>query len=56
MLVPGLPILSYTLAVEDPALVVVLFFGALGLLALTIVSGLARDAGRHTVTVNAIAR
>lgn len=56
MLVPELPILSYTLGVEDPALVVVLFFGALGLLALTIVSGLARDAGRHTVTVNTIAR
>lgn len=56
MLVPGLPVLSYTLGVEDPALVVVLFFSALGLLALTIVSGLARDAGRHTVTVHTIAR
>lgn len=55
-LVPGLPILSYTFGVEDSALVVVLFFSALGLLALTIVSGLARDAGRHTVTVNTIAR
>ncbi len=55
MLVPGLPILSYTLGVQDPALVVVLFFIAMGLLALTIASGLARDAGRHTVTVNTIA-
>lgn len=54
MLVPGLPVLSYTLGVEDPALVVVLFFSALGLLALTIVSGLARDAGRHTVTEHTV--
>jgi hypothetical protein len=45
LLVPGLPILSYTLGVEDPALVGALFVAALGLLALTIVAALARDAG-----------
>ncbi len=55
MLVPGLPILSYTLGVEDSALVVVLFFSAMGLLALTIVSGLARDAERRTVAASAVA-
>jgi hypothetical protein len=51
-----LPILSYTLAMEDPARVVVLFFIAMGLLALTIVSGLARDSGRRTVTADTLAR
>lgn len=56
MLVPGLPILNYTLGVEDPALVVALFFSAMGLLALTIVSGLARDVERHAVTARAVAR
>lgn len=56
MLVPGLPILSYTLGVKDPALVVVLTFSAFGLLALAVVSGLARDAGRHAVTAGTIVR
>lgn len=56
LLVPGLPILSYTLGVEDPALVGVLFLAALGLLALSIVAALARDAGRHTITATSIAR
>lgn len=55
-LVPGLPIASYTLGVEDPALVMVLIFSALGLLALTVVSALARDAEQHTVTANTVAR
>jgi hypothetical protein len=56
MLVPGLPILSYTLGVENPAMVMVLFFIAMGLLALAIVSGRAHDAERRTVTAHAVAR
>jgi hypothetical protein len=56
MLVPGLPILSYTLGVEHPALVVVLFVIAVGLLASAIVSGGARDAERRMVTAHAVAR
>ena len=56
MLVPGLPILSYTLGVEDPALVVWLFFIAMGLLALAIVSARAHDAGQSMVTAHAVVR
>jgi len=48
MLVPGLPILSETLGVDNPNLVVALSSTAIGLLALTIVSALARDAERWT--------
>lgn len=56
MLVPGLPILSYTLGMEDPALVVWLFFIAMGLLALAIVSARAHDAEQSMVTAHAVVR
>lgn len=55
MLVPGLPILSYTLGVENSALLAVLIVSAFGLLGLTIVSGLARDAEPRAATAHAVA-
>ena len=44
MLMPGVPLLAYTLHVDNAALVIVTFFAALGLLLASVFSGYARDA------------
>ena len=44
LLFPGISILAYFFGVNNPALIPVLFFSALGLLLLTIFSGFTRDA------------
>lgn len=53
-LVPGIPLLSYTFGIDDPALVTVLVASAFSLLAVTIVAGLARDAGRTAPVTGAV--
>ncbi len=45
---PGLPLLGYFFGVDDPALVLMILFFALGSLVLNIVTGLAYDARRST--------
>ncbi len=54
MLVPGLPLIDYTIGVPDPMLVAWFFFAAMGLLAATILTGSARDAEQSPTTMHPV--
>jgi hypothetical protein len=55
MLVPGLPLLDYTVGIPHPMIVAWSFLGAMGLLVPTIVAGLAHDADQPPATERSVA-